>query len=515
ERIRGLYLDVSNPDLGWGKAQELRHLIHDFKESGKFVTAFMQTCNEGSYYIALSADELYLQPHSFVEFNGFAAEIPFLKGTFNKLGMEPQVENIGKYKSAGDILKRTSMSPAHREVTEALLNSHYEEFVQAVCGRRGLERSEFEDVLREGIYRSEGALEHKLVDNLEYKTAVRNLLKEKVYGGEATDGKDRELRMISVSRYARVPADEVGLGRGEKIALIYAVGNIVSGQNDYNPLMGRNMGSSSIVSLLREAKDNEDIKAVVLRVDSPGGSALASDVMWAEIEKVQEEKPVVISMSDVAASGGYWISMGSDAIVAHPLTLTGSIGVVGAIFDLSGTYDKLGMNWEIVKTSEHADMMTDKRPMTDEEWETFRENTRAIYETFVQKVADGRNKTRDAVHEIAQGRVWTGEQALEIGLVDSLGGLDAALTIVKRKAEIAADAKTQWVVFPKPKGFFQSLMERFNVRVVRHFAEKSQEWKIIQKLPKETRKALKQIAVTSLVSRGEFLAIEPYVPVIR
>lgn len=514
-RIRGVYLRVSNPNIGWAKAQEIRELIHNFKESEKFVTAFMETCDEKSYYIALAADELYLQPHSFVEFNGFAAEVPFLKGMFNKLGMKPQVNNIGKYKSAGDVLKRTSMSPAHREATQSLLNGYYEEFVQTVCETRHLDRDEFVQALNQGIYQSEAALEHKLVDDLKYESGVTDLVKAKVYGEEATDGKDRKLRTISVGRYAKVPAKEVGLGKGDKIALIYAIGGIVSGQGGVDPLFGRSMGSNSVVKMLRTAKSNKAVKAVVLRVDSPGGSALASDVMWAEIEKVQEEKPVIVSMSDVAASGGYWISMGCDAIVAQPLTITGSIGVVGAVFDMSGTYDKLGIVWETVKTSEHADMITDKRPMTREEWQIFTENTNDIYKTFVQKVADGRQKSWEEVHEIAQGRVWTGLQAFEIGLVDSLGGLDAALAIAKDKAGMAADAPTQWIVYPQSKSLFESFFEKFNVYLAKIFEPTFSEWSMIKNLPEQTKWALRQIAIANLVRYGEIMAVAPYVPVIH
>lgn len=515
ERLLGVYVRIGNPGIGWSKAQEIREMLHDFKESGKFVTAFMETCDEKSYYVALAADELHLQPHSYVEFNGFAAEVPFYKGLFNKIGMEPQVDNIGKYKSAGDILKRTSMSPAHREVTESLLNNYFEEFVGTVCETRGLERHDFIQALDEGLYRSEEVLQHKLVDDLKYESAVVDMMKKKVYDDEATNGKNRTLRMISVSRYAKIPAKDVGLGRGEKIALIYAIGSIVSGQSGVDPLFGRNMGSGSIVGMLRAAKRNKAVKAVVLRVDSPGGSALASDVMWAEIEKVREEKPVVVSMSDVAASGGYWMAMGCDAIVAQPLTITGSIGVVGAVFDLSGTYDKLGIVWETVKTSKHADMITDKRPMTQEEWRIFKENTYAIYKTFVQKVADGREKSWDEVDKIAQGRVWTGRQAFEIGLVDSLGGLDAALAIAKEKAGLAADAQTQWIVYPQPKSFFESFFDKFSIRAAKLLQPGLGEGSIFNKLPSEAKQAIRQMAIANLIRSGEMMAIAPFVPVIE
>ncbi|MFQ5771253.1 MAG: signal peptide peptidase SppA [bacterium] len=515
KRIRGVYLRISGPNVGWAKAQEIKNILLNFKESGKFVTAFMEACDEKSYYMALAADEIYLQPHSYAEFNGFASETPFLKRMFKKIGMQPQVDNIGKYKSAGDILKRDSMSPAHREATEALLDDIYEEFVRSVCEKRALERATFESVMDRGIYQSQEALEQNLVDALKYESEVVEILKEKVYGSESTDSKDRTLHTISVERYAKVSPEEVGLRKGSKIALIYAIGGIVPGKSGYDPLNGRNMGAQSIVSMLRTVKNTQAIKAVVLRVDSPGGSALASDVIWAEIEKVQKKKPVIVSMSDVAASGGYWIAMGSDAIVAQPTTITGSIGVVGAIFDLSGTYDKLGIVWETVKKGKHADMLTDKRPLTEEEWQVFKKNTYDIYQTFVEKVAEGRGKTWDEIHEIAQGRVWTGKRALQYGLIDSLGGLDAALAIAKKKAKIAADAPSQWIVYPQPKGLFESLFEKLSVRAANLFADKFQEWTVIQNLPSETKSLLAQIAIRRRFRNGESLAIAPYIPIVE
>ncbi|MFQ6113868.1 MAG: signal peptide peptidase SppA, partial [bacterium] len=494
---------------------EIKSALNKFKEDGKFIIAFMPFCDERSYYIALSADEIYLQPHSFAEFNGFASEIPFLKRSLNKLGVQAQVLSVGKYKSAGDIFKRDSMSPDHREETEAFLNDVHEEFVKSVSEKRGIERAKLEAALNKGIYQSEEALEMKLVDELTYETSVLDKIKEKIYGKVATDDQHRSLRTISVNRYARISPKEVGLGKGDKIALIYAIGTIVPGSNGHDPLFGRNMGSQSIVSMLQSVGKNKSIKAVVLRVDSPGGFGVASDEIWAEIEKVRKEKPVVVSMSDVAASGGYWISMGCDAIVAQPMTITGSIGVVSTLFDLSGTYDKLGIVWETVKKGEHADMPTDKRPLTEEEWETFEKLNRDFYDVFVRKAADGRGKTRDEIHEIAQGRVWTGERALQLGLVDSLGGLDAALAIAKRKAGLASDAPTRWVVYPQPKGLFESLLEKFSVRVLRLFAPNSQEWAMIQNLPVETYSLLRQIAVMRRLRNGEIMAIAPFVPEIK
>ncbi|TDI91548.1 MAG: signal peptide peptidase SppA [Caldithrix sp.] len=512
ERIRGIYLRVSSPQIGWAKSQELRDLLFDFKESGKFVTAFMESCNEKSYYIAIAADEIYLQPHSFAEFNGFAAEIPFLKRMFNKVGAEPQVENIGKYKSAGDIYKRDSMTPAHREVTQALLDDIFEEFTQAVIRQRGIDKEEFMAAINQGIYDSEGALELNLVDTLIYETEVIDLLKKKVFG---ENSEDKDLRVMSLPRYAKIPYAEVGLDGGSKVALIYAIGTIVSGSGGHDPVMGRNMGSRSIIRYLRSAKKDISIKAIVIRVDSPGGSSLASDEIWSEINSVRKIKPVVISMSDVAASGGYWIAMDADAIVAQPLTITGSIGVVFTLFDLSGTYDKLGIDWETVKKGAHADMLTDKRAMTDAEWQTFKKLTRDVYDVFVQKVADGRNKSWDEIDEIAQGRIWTGEEALNLGLVDSLGGLNIALQIAKEKAGIARETQTQWLVYPQPKGLLESVFDRLSIRAAGLLSQSNHDLALIKTLPPETKSILKRIAVMRRVRGGEIMAVAPFIPEIN
>ncbi|MFQ5677759.1 MAG: signal peptide peptidase SppA, partial [bacterium] len=459
DRIRGIYLRIGFPAVGWAKAQEIRDALLEFKTSGKFVTAFMDYCDEMSYYISLAADEIFLQPHSFTEFNGFAAEVPFVKRMLDKIGMQVQVENIGKYKNAPDMYKRESMSPAHREATQALLEDVLGEFVATVSEQRNIDSEVLRNALNRGVYDSKSVLELNLVDSLDYEPAVVELLKDKIFGPSR---KDQRLRFIRLSRYAKVPMAEVGLSGGARIALIYAIGGIVSGSDGQDPLSGRMMGSQTTVRYLRMAKNDKRIKAVVLRVDSPGGSSVAADEIWSEIEKVRQVKPVIVSMSDVAASGGYWISMNADAIVAQPLTITGSIGVWLAIFDLSGTYDKLGIDWETVKMGEHADILTDKRPMTAEERQTFRNMTRETYDLFVQKVASAREKTWDEIDEIAQGRIWTGRRALNYGLVDSLGGLGVALSLAKQKATLPAGAKTEWVVYPQSKGFLESLLDKFS-----------------------------------------------------
>ncbi len=512
-RIRGVYLKMAGPSLGWAKAQEIREALLDFRQSGKFVTAYMTFCDERSLYLALAADEIYAQPHSFAIINGFAAEVPFVKRSFAMLGIQPQVENIGKYKSAGDIWKRESMSAAHREATEALLQDVRDVFVDAVCARREIDGVIFESAMESGIFQAEELVAAGLIDSVMHEPEIVDLLKTKIYG----QGKNRTLRLsqIHVNDYARISPGDTGLGGGYNIGLIYAVGAILPGGNGHNPINGRTMGAGSVIHMLDLAADDDDISAIVLRVDSPGGSGQASDQIWAAVEKARVRKPVVVSMGDVAASGGYWIAMNGDAIVANPLTITGSIGVVSAFFDLSGSYDKLGIDWETVKTNRHADVPTTTRPLTADEWQQFKKFNRDFYNYFVQKVAEGREKTWDEAHEVARGRVWSGRRALGLGLVDSLGGLETALAIAKEMADIDVDARTQWRVFPERMGFVASLLDAIQVRAAAMMAVASPERQLSQYFAPEQRELFRQLELLSRIRNGEVLAVAPFLPDIR
>ncbi len=515
KRIKGVYLRLSAPELGWAKAQEIKRLISKFKDTGKFVTAFLNYCDEKSYYMALAADEIYLMRNSFATINGFSVEIPFIKRAVNKLGVEVEVVSAGKYKSAGDMFTRKSMSAAHREATEALLSDVYEHFLQTVSQTRDIKREALAALLERGIYQAEALRGTGLIDGLKYGTEVSELIKAKVYGMEVAEVADKKLRMVSINNYAKLSPDDVGLGGKEKIALIYATGAIMSGQSGHDPINGRTLGAQSIIRMLLAARDNRGVKAVVLRVDSPGGSGQASDEIWAAIENVREKKPVVVSMSDVAASGGYWISMNCDGIVAEALTITGSIGVVSMLFDLSEAYEAVGIDWETLKTGPGADFPTDKRPLSPREWEQFKQLNRDFYQVFVQKVADGRGKSWDQVHAIAQGRIWTGARALKYGLVDTLGGLDTALGMAKEKAGIAADVSTRWQVYPQPKGFLESIMDKFSIRVAQSWLSENDTVSLLRQLSPATRGALRKLALFQLIRNGEVLAFAPAVPVVQ
>jgi len=515
ERIRGVYLRLSGPELGWAKAQALFRLLTEFKRSGKFVTAFIDYCDEISYYIAMAADRIYAQPYAFAAMNGFAAQAPFVKNAFDKLGIRAEVVNIGKYKSAGDLYKRASMSAAQREALEALLADITQNFVDSVSAVRGIDAGEFRELLNQGIFQVDGLAGAGLIDELKYESEVLELIKAEVYGEDDKHVQGRPLNMVGVGNYARISPEEVGLGGREQIALIYAVGAIMPGQSGHAPLSGRTLGSQSIIRMLQAARDNRKVRAVVLRVDSPGGSGQASDAIWAAVESVRKKKPVVVSMSDVAASGGYWIAMQADAIVCEPLTITGSIGVVSTLFDLSGAYDKLGINWETVKTAPLADFPTDKRPLTSSEWQQFKQMNRDFYQVFVQKVADSRGKSWDDIHAVAQGRIWSGERALRYGLVDTLGGVETALALAKEKAGIDAQTKIRWRVYPAPKGLLQSAIERLGVRMARSWQSNQETALTLRSLPEAARTALRLIGVAGFLPKGDVLALATDLPVIR
>jgi protease-4 len=453
-RITGIWLKIDSPALGWSKVEELQHKLAEFKKSGKFIYATTVVCNERDYACALPADRIYMPPEGFFEFNGFVAQAMFLKDTLNKFGIEPEVENIGKYKSAGDMLKRNSASDAQREVMNNILDKTVAAFAGMVTRFRKVPQDQVMALLERGLNHPTEAAEHRLIDGILYPDEVEAQLREK--NGE----KGREkLTTISSKSYRRVSRSDGADAAADQIAVVYAVGTIVRGKDAYSPLMGRVMGSDSVIESLQKARQNKAVKAVVLRIDSPGGDGIASDLMWRELRLTDAKKPVIASMSDVAASGGYYIGMGCRRIVAEPSTITGSIGVVNAKFNMKGMYDWLQLRFETVKRGQWADMMDDTRAMTPAEWDRFRAMTRGFYDRFVQKAADSRKSKYEQLEPFAQGRVWLGSEAIQHGLVDELGGLDAALAAAKKEAGIPAGRRVKIVEYPMPKKLLEQILE--------------------------------------------------------
>lgn len=454
ERISALALDMRGIGIGWAKMQELRWAIEAFRESGKPVYAFMQYGSSMDYLIAGTAEKVYLEPEGQLDMRGLRAEVAFYKDTFEKIGVEAQMEYIGKYKSAGEPYSRSSMSEAFREVIDSILDEIYGQFTETIAGDRDKDVEEVKAILDEGPFIASEALEFGLVDELAYRDEFWAALEETV------DAEEPE--RIGLKKYLAAGYDDAELGGDEQIALVYGVGTILRGSVDQDPFGGGNiLAGDSFSETLARVRKNDDIDAVVVRIDSPGGDAMASDQMWREMNLLAEEKPVVISMSDVAASGGYYIAMAGEKapIFAYEGTTTGSIGVVFGKFNLRGLYDKIGLNKEIVKRGRYSDIYSDYRSLDEAELQKLRDGIEAVYKAFVTKVADSRGREYEAIHEVAQGRVWMGRQAKERGLVDELGGFEAVFRRAKEMAGLDPDKKYALRTYPARRTVWEQLLE--------------------------------------------------------
>jgi protease IV len=445
-KIQAVILRIATvPDIGWGRVQELRDAITRFRKSNKPVYAQLEVSGNKEYYLAAACNRVYAVPTAILDITGLASEVTFFRGTLDKLGVQAQFEGVGKYKNAPNQFTEKGFTGPHREQMEALLDSLYGQYVAGVSEGRKKSPQEVATLIDGGPYDAAAALKNGLVDELVYQDQLQERLKD--------------AEKISPSRYTRA-ARGFGFDSRPKLALIYAVGEIISGESQQSPFGGTFAGSDTITHALEQAREDKEIKAVLLRIDSPGGSGTASDVIWRAVQLTRKQKPVVVSMGDLAASGGYYIAMGSDAIVAQPGTITGSIGVFGGKFSLRGLYDKIGISEEILTRGKHADLFTEYRPWNDEERMKIRALMESFYVTFVQKAAEGRKKSYQEIDAIAQGRVWTGSEALRQGLVDRLGGMDTALDLAKDKAHISRSQEVRLVVLPERKGLLETLLER-------------------------------------------------------
>lgn len=446
-KITGVVLRVGLlSDAGWARTEELRSAIVRFRKSKKPVYAHVSDfCTNKEYYLATAADKVYAIPSANIALTGLYSELTFWRETLGKLGVEAQFEAVGRFKSAPDAYTKDGLSEANREQIDSLLDDLEARFVEGIAEGRKLDPARVRELIASGPHEAREAKELGLVDEL-------------MYADEAEARIEGE--RLSPTRYAR-ESRGLGLGSHPRIALIYAVGTIMPGESDDGPFGdGGFAGSATIVSALKKAREDDAVKAVVLRVDSPGGSATASDQIWHELQRTAAKKPVIASMGDYAASGGYYIAMGAHAIVAQPNTVTGSIGVFSGKFNLRGLYEKIGLRSEVLRRGPSADVYSASRPWTDEERARIRRSMEGFYAEFVTKAAAGRKKKPVEIDAVAQGRVWSGRSALEIGLVDRLGGLDEALDLAREKARIGADEAIAIVVLPERKGFFDMLMEQ-------------------------------------------------------
>ena len=404
------------------------------------------------YYVAAAADEISMTPEAVLDVKGLRAEVSFYKDTLAKIGVRAELERIGKYKSFAEPWSRSSMSEPFREVINSVLDEVYGQFLEAVAPAREMTPDELRAAIDNGPFVQEQALESGLVDVLQYEDEFLDALKR--------DLELEELHEVGLSRYSKLSGDVLGLGGETHIAVVYAVGNIIGGEGESDPIFGSNvLGADSFSRTLRKVKDDEKIEAVIVRIDSPGGDAFASDRMWREMNRLREEKPVIVSMSDVAASGGYYIAMADSPVLAYPGTTTGSIGVVYGKFNLRGLYDKLGIHKEIITRGRYAASLSDYSGFSPEERAKARESVEAFYETFVRKVAESRGRKWEEIDEIAQGRVWMGSQAHDNGLVDELGGFDRAIEMAKETAGLDPEDGVILVPYPEPKEFLEILLE--------------------------------------------------------
>ncbi len=435
----------------WARVQEVRDAIADFRKSGKKAVAYLEYGGDREYFVATGCDRVYLLPTSPLDLSGLASYELFLRGTLDKIGAYPDYLHIGDYKTAPNQLTEKTFTPAHREMAESLNRDLFDQLVRGVAEGRKKTIDEVRRMVDDGPFLAEDAVRLGLVDDLAYEDQI---------DGKLRPGSTRVAR-VKGEEYARVSPRSVGLGGRSRIAVINAVGIINTGHSGVDPLNGTVLGSGTLVEYIRKARKDPSIKAIVLRIDSPGGSTIASDVIWRELTLARTgpgARPLVASMSDLAASGGYYIAVAAPDIVAEPGTLTGSIGIYGGKMVTGGTYEKLGMNIEAISLGKYAEMNSPARPFNEAERAKVDEQLRAFYDQFVEKVAAARHMTPEAVDAIAQGRVWTGRQAKDLGLVDALGGLDRAVALAKERAKIPAGDQVELVFYPPKRSLYDVLM---------------------------------------------------------
>lgn len=461
-RISGIYLHIDGLNCGWAKVEEIRRHIFNFKKSGKFVVAYLPACREKEYYLASACDDLYLPPTAYFSFYGFTVQAAFLAGVFENVGIQPDVQRIGKYKSAGDQLTRKSMSKENCEMLTAILDNIYGNWLDKVSSTKGKKIEDMKNFINEGVYKVERLKEEGLITNMHYDDEVISMLKEKV-GVQ----KDKVLPMVDYSKYSRVRNWTLGLTGGKDlIAIIRASGSISRVKSPLS-LSGSGIIGEQLIEKIRQARESKKYKAAIIRIDSPGGDALASDLMWREIRLLAESKPVIASMSDVAASGGYYMAMAADTIVAENLTLTGSIGVVTGKFSLGKLYEKIGFNKEIISRGKYAELLAaDQRPLRPDEAELFAKSAQNAYEQFRDKAAFSRSMPVEKMEEVAQGRVWTGQDAASRGLVDAIGGFSRAVAIAKQKANIPQDRQVMLVELSRPSPTLPEILSGIGSSVV-------------------------------------------------
>jgi len=443
-RVQAVLVRLGLLECDWAKAADIRDAILDFRRSGKKVYAYIEEAPQFDmeYYVATACDRVVLQPMGWLGVTGLGGYVPFFKGLLDKLGVRAEFEHVAEYKTAYNTFTEKGFTPAHREEMESVYSGIFADYVKTAAEARGKSEEQYRVLIDHGLYQGEQAKEAGLVDDCLYEDELLRLIR----------GSGPELGRIDILDYARIKPSSLGLETGRKIALVYGVGPILTGES-LPPVMG----AATVSRWLKEAGEDDSIAAVVFRVDSPGGSSVGADIIWRAVELAKQAKPVIVSMSDVAGSGGYWVAMGATGIVAQPQTLTGSIGVLAGKFSLAGLFAKLGITSEELTFGDKAGLFSIFRAFTPAERELLLDQIRWTYDRFLAKVAAGRGLTKEEVDEAGRGRIWTGRQALGLKLVDELGGLGAAVASAKKAAGIPPGEEVRFVIWPKKRTFWQSL----------------------------------------------------------
>lgn len=442
DRVKAIVMTIATPGALWAQLQEVRAALDDFRTSGKPLLAYLEFGGPSEYYLASAASRIVLMPAGQLDLAGLATYELFFQGALDKIGARADLLQIGEFKTAANTFTETGFTSAHREMSASLNRDWFDQLVEAVASGRGLDAPSARAALTGGPYGAEGAREAGLVDEVAYQDELGDA--EPVQG----------TRRLTTETYRRA----VGLSRrgsGGRIALLYAAGTIASGRSSFDFPGGLVVGSETFADWVRAARVDPSIRAVVVRIDSPGGSAIASEAIWRELMLTRDVKPVIVSMGDVAASGGYYIAVPAHAIVAQPGTLTGSIGVVTGKYVVDGTLEKLGIGVGVVAEGDHAQIYSPFRPFTAEERSLVQAQMRATYDLFVSRVAEGRGRTAEEIDAVGRGRVWTGRQAREIGLVDELGGLSTAISMARQRAKMDPAQDVELVVYPPRRSIFQ------------------------------------------------------------
>lgn len=514
--LSGVILHIKGTSVGWAKLNEIRQAIQKVRKNDKKVYAWIESGMTKDYLLATACDEIVMPESASLILLGLRAEVSFYKNLFDWLNVKPDVLRVGEYKSAAEPYTRTDMSPAFREEMEAILDNYYGQIVDTISKDRGLADSKVEAAIDAGPYMAADAKERGLIDHLAYEDQLPKL----ITGGD----KNKDVKIIKKYAKKRLDTDFSGIagliklmdllagidssqriGSGPRVAVIYATGAIMSGSSSQGGLFGVNvLGSDTFIKAVEKAAKDDQVKAIVVRVDSPGGSALASDLMWRALE--ESGKPLVVSMGDVAASGGYYISMGAERIFAEPGTLTGSIGVVGGKLAVEGLYNKIGITTSVISRGKNSGTFSPMTGFTESEKAAVTKLLHAVYKQFTEKAAEGRKMKYDQLEKLARGRVYTGEMALKIGLVDELGTLEEAIDYARKLGKIPEGEKFEKLILPRPTSPFEQLFGTADTQS----RQSSQLSNMLNLLSPELAQQLKKFDLINLLSREKTLTIMPF-----